>query len=153
MSQTPGAMTVLASITMPAFSDDDLATLRRVEAVLARHPYMRADLGARGAISRELEAVLSTRLALLHTLGAPDACTEVTSLHDKLRTWEWSLRKPRPKKMTRNGSGSATRRRSSSTPRPRFREEPQSTTATIATVTRAWERLRETQSLRSVVAR
>ena len=153
MSQTPGAMTVLASITMPAFSDDDLATLRRVEAVLARHPYMRADLGARGAISRELEAVLSTRLALLHTHGAPDACTEVTSLLDKLRTWEREL------------AGAAAEEEDSERvrlnyettlllhPEPALPRKPQSTTATLATVTRAWERSRETQSLRSVVAR
>ncbi|MFA9412378.1 MAG: hypothetical protein ACERK0_14010, partial [Deltaproteobacteria bacterium] len=63
-------MTVLASITMPPFTDDELAVLRRIEGVLARHPYMRADLGGSGPIAQGLEDVLSARLALLHTAGS-----------------------------------------------------------------------------------
>jgi hypothetical protein len=146
-------MTVLASITMPAFSDDDLATLRTVEAVLSRHPYMRADLGARGAISRELEAVLSARLALLHTLGAPERHSEIVSLLDKLRAWESELAEAAAEE---EGSERIRLRYETTLllhPEPALPQESQITTATIANVTRTWEHVHESQSLGSVIAR
>ncbi len=74
---------------MPHFSEKERSTLRRVEGVLARHPYMRADLGRSSAAVIELEDVLSARLGLLHTEGAePSAARE---LEIKLRRWEAHL--------------------------------------------------------------
>lgn len=147
-------MTVLASITMPAFSADELVTLRRVEAMLARHPYMRADLGARGEISRELEAVLSARLAVLHTYGAPEAGTVIASLLGKLRAWELELAEAAAaaeEDSERTRLGYETTRLLH--PEPVLSQEPQPTTATIEEVTRVWERLHEAQALRSVIAK
>ena len=84
-------MTLVATITMPHFSDDERALLRRVEGILARHPYMRADLGDTGPIGRELEDVTSARLALLHTEGAAEAGSLRATLLDKLHRWESQL--------------------------------------------------------------
>ena len=47
-------MTMLASITMPPFNDAERVVLRRIEGVLARHPYMRADLNGLGPIAKGL---------------------------------------------------------------------------------------------------
>jgi hypothetical protein len=81
-------MTVLASITMPPFTENELVVLRRIEGVLARHPYMRADLGGLGPSAKALEDVLSTRLGLLHTEGPVGASVEAGALLGKLRGWE-----------------------------------------------------------------
>ena len=84
-------MTLLASITMPPFTDDEVAVLRHIEGVLGRHPYMRADLGGTGPIARALEDVLSTRLALLHTEASARTGGESAALLGKLRAWEAQL--------------------------------------------------------------
>jgi hypothetical protein len=82
-------MTIVASLTMPRFTDEERRTLRRIEAILAQHPYMRADLGGSDPAVGRLEEVLSARLALLHTEGTLSGSTRL--LRDKLREWEAEL--------------------------------------------------------------
>ena len=84
-------MTMLASITMPEFSSDEVALLRRTEGVLSRHSYMRADLAAVSPIAKGLEDALSVRLGLLHSKGAPDDGDCVEALLGKLASWEREL--------------------------------------------------------------
>ena len=78
-------------MTLPCFDQDELAILRHLEATLSQHPYMRADLGACEAASKELEAVVSTRLAWLHTHGMPAEHGKAASLLGKLRRREKDL--------------------------------------------------------------
>lgn len=56
-------------IHLPCTDPDELRTLRRLEALLEDCPYMRADLRATSPASKELEQILSVRLAWLHTEG------------------------------------------------------------------------------------
>jgi len=78
-------------MTLPCFDQDELAIVRDLEVTLSRHPYMRADLGACEAASKELEAVVSTRLAWLHTHGVPAEHDKAASLLGKLRGRERQL--------------------------------------------------------------
>lgn len=59
-----------------------LAELGRVQETLDRHPYMRADLGATDSLSRELEALVSARLASLHSAGPCRNRTRPSAWHD-----------------------------------------------------------------------
>jgi hypothetical protein len=141
-------MTVLASITMPSFSSDELLVLRRIEGVLSRHPYMRADLGSAGPIANELEGVLSTRLALLHTEGASEAAT----LLGKLRAWEAELAEA---VADEEGSGEARLRYETTLllhPEPRRRDQPEATATNVTRITIEWERVRSSRSTKQVLA-
>lgn len=91
MSQRPRFMTLLGSMTMPPFDEAERDVLRRIEGVLARHPYMRADLDATEGVAHELQDVLSVRLALLHTEGANQNAAVDASVLVKLRAWEDEL--------------------------------------------------------------
>jgi hypothetical protein len=84
-------MTLLGSMMMPRFSEDERAVLRRIEGVLARHPYMRADLGATQGVACELQDVLSVRLGLLHTEGTSREGTAEARVLRKLGEWEAGL--------------------------------------------------------------
>ena len=145
-------MTLLASITMPPFSDEELGVLRRIEGVLARHPYMRTDLGGTGPIAKALEDVLSTRLALLHSEGLATASGESAALLGKLRGWESQLADA-----VGDEEGSAESRLRYETtlllhPEPHAHEAGGTTVSQVAQVTREWERARGNRSARSVRA-
>lgn len=84
-------MTVLTSMMMPSFGPEERDMLQRIEGILARHPYLRVDLGSAGPLGRQLEAVLSARLALLHTEGAIDTPHAEVGLLRKLCDWEARL--------------------------------------------------------------
>ena len=141
-------MTVLASITMPSFSSDERLVLRRVEGVLGRHPYMRVDLGQSGSAAKELEGVLSTRLALLHTEGA----SKDQTLLAKLRSWETGLAEA----LFEEESSEEARLRYETVlllhPEPGCEGEPGATAAELARITGQWELLRANRSLKSVLA-
>ncbi len=141
-------MTVLASITTPPFEGHERLVLRRIEGVLGRHPYMRADLGEGGPLATELEGVMSTRLALLHTEGASDAAP----LLAKLRAWEAQLAEA-----VLDEEGSEDARLHYETmlllhPEPLSPEESPATAANVANITAQWEELRARRSLQSIVA-
>ena len=145
-------MTVLASITMPRFTEDELVALRRIESVLARHPYMRAGLGGLGPIAKGLEDVLSTRLALLHTEGFGAAGGDTGKLLSKLRGWEAQLAGAL---IDEEGSEEARLRYETTLllhPEPHVREKRDTTAETVAGVTSSWERLRENRPVRAVLA-
>ena len=136
-------MTVLASITMPRFTEDELVALRRIESVLARHPYMRAGLGGLGPIAKGLEDVLSTRLALLHTEGFGAAGGDTGKLLSKLRGCEAQLAGAL---IDEEGSEEARLRYETTLllhPEPHVREKRDTTAETVAGVTSSWERLRD----------
>ncbi|MBT8467517.1 MAG: hypothetical protein KJN97_02105, partial [Deltaproteobacteria bacterium] len=141
-------MTILASITMPSFEPNERLLLRRIEGVLARHPYMRVDLGSGGPLSHELEGVLSARLALLHTEGPSNA----PALRAKLRAWEAQLAAA-----TRDELGSETTRLRYETalllhPEPEHVDEAARTAAELTRITKNWEDLRSSPSLGSTLA-
>jgi hypothetical protein len=145
-------MTVLASITMPPFTENELVVLRRIEGVLARHPYMRADLGGLGPSTKVLEDVLSTRLGLLHTEGPVGASVEAGALLGKLRGWESELADA---VIDDEGSKEARLRYETTLllhPEPHGPEKPGATAANVARVTRAWELLRENRPAKSILA-
>lgn len=147
-----GSMTVRASITMPSFTEDELPVLRRIEAILARHPYMRADIGGSSPLARKLEDVLSARLALLHTEGAVQADSDIGALRDKLRGWEAQLALA-----VANEEGSQEARLRYETtrllhPEPQGQKSSDVTSANIARVTQAWERARDNRTMKSVLA-
>ena len=75
----------------PPFTEDEVVALWRIESILARHPYMRADLRGLGPIAKDLEGVLSMRLALQHTEGSAGAGRGASALLGKLRVWEAQL--------------------------------------------------------------
>jgi len=145
-------MTVLASITMPPFTDDELVVLRRVEGVLARHPYMRVDLGASGPNAKALEDVLSTRLALLHTEGSAAAGGEAAVLLGKLRGWETQLADA----LIDEEDWKEARLQYATTlllhPEPHTQENRGTTAANVARVTSAWEELRENRPAKWVLS-
>jgi hypothetical protein len=145
-------MTVLASITMPPFTDDELVALRRVEGVLARHPYMRVDLGASGPNAKALEDVLSTRLALLHTEGSAAAGGEAAVLLGKLRGWEAQLADA----LIDEEGWEEARLQYATTlllhPEPHTQEKRGTTAANVARVTSAWEELRENRPAKSILS-
>lgn len=135
---------------MPAFTDDELVVLRRIEGVLARHPYMRADLDGPGPIAKELEDVLSARLALLHTEGLLPG-DEAGVLLGKLRGWEAQLAAAA---LDEEDSEEARLRYKTTLllhPEPRSLRAPGSTVEHVADITPAWERLRENRSARTVL--
>jgi hypothetical protein len=141
-------MTVLASITMPSFEPEERLVLRRIEGVLARHPYMRIDLGSRGPLAHELEGVLSTRLALLHTEGP----SNMRSLRAKLRAWEAQLADA-----VHDELGSQEARLQYETalllhPGPKCADQAGRTAAEVAQISRRWEGLRANRSLQSILA-
>jgi hypothetical protein len=142
-------MTVLASITMPPFNDEERVVLRRVEGVLARHPYMRADLGGLGPIAKSLEGVVSTRLALLHAEGST-AGSEAAALLGKLRCWEAQLADA----LIDEGGSEEARLRYQTTillhPEPYSREERGTSAADVGNAIGAWEQLRDKRSARTI---
>jgi hypothetical protein len=145
-------MTVRAPITMPSFSDDELAVLRRVETVLARHPYMRADLGGPGPVARELEGALSTRLALLHTAGSAEVQRETAVLRGKLRAWETQLADA---VLDEEGSEHAGLRYATTLllhPDPQVEDNPSTSPPHILRVTTAWEQVRQNAPAKAVLA-
>jgi hypothetical protein len=145
-------MTVLASITMPSFSKDERLALRRVEGVLSRHPYMRADLGGQGPIASELEAVLSSRLALLHTEGGAETKRATATLLAKLRAWEAALAEAL---IEEEDSGKARLRYETALllhPEPSGEDQPGASSANINRATAEWEGLGENRSARSIFA-
>ena len=141
-------MTVLASITMPCFDTHERLVLRRVEGVLARHAYMRVDLGAASQVATELEGVLSTRLALLHTEGP----SESAPLLAKLRAWEVQLAET---VLDEEGS-EETRLRYETTlllhPEPQSVGSTGARDADIDRITEQWELLHAKLSLKSVLS-
>jgi hypothetical protein len=145
-------MTPLASITMPPFTDAELVVLRRIEGVLARHPYMRAGLGGAGPIAKGLDDVLSTRLALLHTEGCATAGCETAVLLGKLRGWEAQLADA---VIDEEGSDEARLQYETTLllhPEPHTPVERGAAAANVAHVTSAWERLRENRPARSILS-
>ena len=145
-------MTVLASITMPPFTGDELVVLRRIEGVLGRHPYMRADLGALGLIAKGLEDVLSTRLALLHVDGPAAADADGAGLLGKLRGWEAQLADA---VIDEAGSKEARLRYETTLllhPEPHTEEERSATATNVARVTGAWEQLRDNRPARPLLS-
>jgi hypothetical protein len=144
-------MTVLATITMPRFTVQELVVLRRIESILGRHPYMRAGLGGSGPIAKELESVLSTRLALLHTEGPAAADAEASKLLCKLRNWEAHLADG---VVDEEGSEKVLLRYETALllhPEPYAEQDPNTVAAKVARATRAWERLRGNRPTRSIV--
>ena len=138
-------MNVLASITMPSFDSGERLVLRRIEGVLARHPYMRADLGIGGPIAKELGGVLSTRLALLHTEGP----SEAAPLLAKLRAWEAQLAEA-----MRDEEGSEEARLRYETtlllhPEPPCAGERDQAVAELTQITEQWEQRRASRSFKS----
>lgn len=134
---------------MPAFTEDELVVLRRIEGVLARHPYMRADLGREAPIAKGLEDVLSVRLALLHTEGLAGGGA-TTVLLGKLRGWEAQLVDA---VMDEEGSEEARLRYETTLllhPEPQVQQTAEPTVECVAGVTHMWERLRATRSARTV---
>jgi hypothetical protein len=137
---------------MPSFSEDELAVLRRVETVLARHPYMRADLGGSGPIARELEGALSARLALLHSEGSAEVQRESTALRGKLRGWEAQLADA---VLDEKGSEQAGLRYATALllhPDPQVHDDPTMSLPNILRVTTAWEQVRQNTPAKSVLA-
>jgi hypothetical protein len=143
-------MTVLASITMPFFERHERLVLRRIEGVLARHPYMRVDLGGDGPHAKELEGVLSARLALLHTEGASNK----VALRAKLRAWEAQLAEAL---LDEPGSEEVRLRYQTARllhPAPELErgDDPGQTAAEVARISKQWEGLRASRSLGSILA-
>jgi len=85
------SMTLIATMTMPRFNDEERSVLGRIERVLRRHPYLRAYLGGTGPIARQLDDVVSARLTLLHTEGVPAGGGPEATLLAQLREWESEL--------------------------------------------------------------
>ncbi len=136
----------------PSFTEDDLIELRRIESILAQHPYMRADLGGLGPMAKELESVLSTRLALQHTERSAEAGREAAALLGKLRGWETQLADAA---INEEGSKEAHLRYETTVllhPEPHVQESPSVSSASVTRVTGAWERLRESRPTRSILA-
>jgi hypothetical protein len=145
-------MTAVAPIAVPRFTETEISTLRRVEGLLLRHPYVRVDLGGSGQIAAELEHVLSTRLALLHTQGPAEAGSEVGVLLGKLRAWETQLAQSLAGE---EPSGEARLRYETTLllhPEPQVEREPAWVAAELSRVTGMWERLRESRPPRSILA-
>ncbi len=125
--------------------------LRRLQATLERHPYMRADLGASDPSARELEEVLSARLAWLHTQGVRCG-TEDLSLLAKLRDREAELAR---QMTTREPSGEALLRYETTLllhPEARTPHAPGTVSARLSNAIEQWERSRQRRTVRSVVA-
>jgi GNAT superfamily N-acetyltransferase len=144
-------MTLLSSMTMPSFEEDELVVLRQVEALLQRHPYMRADLGGSGPVARKLEGVLSMRLALLHTKSTRVLERESDALLEKLRAWEEQLANA---VIDEEGSKQALLRRTTILllhPEPRIQDDPATIGAQVAHVTSAWEQVRQSRRIMSVL--
>jgi hypothetical protein len=133
----------------PPFTVDERAVLRRIEGILARHPYMRADLGGLGPIAKALEDVLSTRLALLHTQGSA-AGREGAALLGKLRGWEAQLAEA---VIDEVGSEEARLRYETTLllhPEPYAPQERGTTAADVGNAIGAWELLRDNRSARTI---
>ncbi|MGB5696879.1 MAG: hypothetical protein WBM46_14565 [Polyangiales bacterium] len=145
-------MTILVSVVTPPFSENELERLRRVESILARHPYVRAHLGGSGPLVRKLEGVLSMRLALLHTEGLVRPGGEATTLLTKLRGWEAQLVRAAKGEA---GSEEALLRYETTLllhPDPRVEEHPGPGTADLSRLTRDWEQRRANRSPRLVLS-
>ena len=142
-------MTVLTSITMPPFDDEERAVLRRIEGVLARHPYMRAELGGLVPIANSLDDVLSTRLALLHTEGGA-VSDESAALLCKLGRWEAQLAEA---VVDEEGSGGARLRYETTLllhPEPSSLDERGIAAADVRNAISGWEQLRDGRSPRTI---
>ncbi|MGB5704821.1 MAG: hypothetical protein WBM48_18510, partial [Polyangiales bacterium] len=135
---------------MPRFSEEERATLRRVEGILARHPYMRADLGESTAVVVELEDVVSARLALLHTEGVKRGVDG--ALGRKLRAWEAQLAAA----VASGPSSAQALMRYESTlllhPEPDLGQTPAEISARRSSATAMWENARTHRSAKVVWA-
>jgi hypothetical protein len=141
-------MTLVVSLTMPCFSDEERAALERVEGVLRRHPYMRADLGAGSDTVAQLQSVLSARLALMHTEGAQRGPGD--TVHDKLFAWEARLSRV---VAAEPGSERALLRYRTTRllhPTPGAKLAPARDSADRRHLVALWERERESRSMREV---
>jgi len=141
-------MTLIASLTTPSFSEEEHAALRRAEGVLARHPYMRADLGSSSPIAAELQSVLSARLCLLHTEGAKPGV--MGALERKLRSYEAELAA-----IVAEEPGSEQTRLCYETtlllhPAPDVEQTPATASALRAEVTAMWERSRARRPAKAI---
>ncbi|MBW1760818.1 MAG: hypothetical protein JRJ64_04850 [Deltaproteobacteria bacterium] len=145
-------MTLLASITMPPFTDDEVAVLRHIEGVLSRHPYMCTDLGGSGPVAKVLEDVLSTRLALLHTESSAREHGECAALLGKLQGWEAQLADA----LIDERDSELARLRYETTlllhPEPHMQETRGTTAVHVARVTGAWEQRRGSRSSRTILS-
>ena len=145
-------MTILSSIAMPRFTDAERRALRRTEGILARHPYMRADLADASPIVRELEDVMSVRLALVHIEGVGNPADDLVVLVDKLRGWEAQLARDLKEA---GGSDAALIRYDTISllhPERSCDAAGTSTSAELARVTESWERTRARRRIRDIVA-
>ncbi len=136
----------------PPFTEDEVVALWRIESILARHPYMRADLRGLGPIAKDLEGVLSMRLALQHTEGSAGAGRGAAALLGKLRVWEAQLADAM---IDEEGAREARLRYETTLllhPEPHVQESPNVTAASVARVTGAWERLHDSRPVKSILA-
>ena len=145
-------MTTLSSITMPCFSGAEHEALRRIERILARHPYMRADLGGSQEVAKALENVMSARLALLHTEGSGCESGELATLLAKLRDWEARL--VCELKQDPDSKGALVRYETTLLlhPEPMPGDSPAPLSSALARVTRQWEQARAARPFKAVLA-
>jgi hypothetical protein len=133
-------MTLIAALTTPRFDDHERTALHRLEGILARHPYMRADLGASTPLGAELENVLSARLGLLHAEGAKAGAT--SPLARKLHECETELAAA----VAEDPGSEKMRMRYETTlllhPAPDAEHTPAAVAARRAELTAMWERSR-----------
>ncbi len=147
-----GLMTTLPSITMPCFTDAEREALRRIEGILARHPYMRADLGGSGPLARALEEVMSARLALLHTEGSGSESGELAILLGKLRDWEAGLLCELEEDADSDGALLRYETTRLLHPEPAPDSSPDPASSALAHVTREWERARAARPFKALLA-
>ena len=144
---------IVGAVTLaPPFAEDEVVALQRIESTLGRHPYMRADLRGAGPIAQDLERVLSMRLALQHSQASAAAGHEAAVLLGKLRVWETQLADAM---IDEEGAREARLRYDTTLllhPEPHVQEGPDTTAASVARITGAWEQLHESRPVKSVLA-
>ena len=148
VSKPDDSMALLTQMMMPHFSADERESLARIEGILEQHPYMRFDLDATSPVTRELEDVLSARLALLHTGGPSRRSDSDAGLAKKLRAWEARLVEAASDE---HGASSALLRYETAIllhPEPTHAAPPNA--GARSRLTEKWERWRSQQPLRSV---
>jgi hypothetical protein len=144
-------MAAAALISLPCLDRDDREGLRDLEGILQRHPYMRADLGAVSSLSKELEDVVSARLAWLHLRG-PRRGSRGSSLPGKLRDREAALVRALA---AQEAPGEALLRYETMRllhPEPGTEHAQGTVSARLAEAIEQWERLRQGRPLRAVLA-
>jgi hypothetical protein len=141
-------MALLTHTMMPHFSADERESLARIEGILEQHPYLRFDIDATSPVTRELEDVLSARLALLHTGGPSRKSDSDARLADKLTAWEARLVQAAS---DAEGASSPLMRYETAIllhPEPAQAERPNAEQR--SRLTEEWERWRSQQPLRTV---